>query len=401
MIFKTVYHNFSLILLGLLIICIPEQVLGQKSVDPDSEMLCVGAHWTEEEGAEFLKNRKAEYQTEEEWKKRATKIRNQILRGSELMDFPSRYHLEPIQGRTRRYEGYSVTNYAIQTLPGVYVTGSLYKPHGRILNLPGVLSPHGHFDEPGNTGRYREDAQMRFASLAKMGAVVWAYDAVGYGEMADIGWEHKHPKALKQQLWNSLRGVDFLISQGVDPEKIAITGASGGGTQSFLLAAIDERISVSVPVVMVSAHFFGGCVCESGMQIHKSHDFQTNNVEIAALAAPRPMLLVSTGNDWTKNTPEVEYPHIRHIYGLMGAEENVEYVHLPDDQHDYDENKRKAVYPFLAKHLGLDLSKAMSENGDLLEDDIVIERQETLYIFDIINRYPEDGVTHNDQVKWE
>lgn len=371
----------------------------RKPVDP--EMLCVGNHWTEAEGAQFLSDVRATYTTRKEWEKRATAIRKQILRGTELHKPPKRTPLNPLMGEVRTFDGYTVQNVAFESLPGVYVTGSIYRPTGGTSPLPAILSPHGHWNQPGDVGRYRPDAQKRFASMARMGAMVWAYDAVGYAEMNEIGWEHKHADALKQQLWNSIRGVDFVLELGADPDRIAVTGASGGGTQSFLLAAIDDRVTVSVPVVMVSAHFFGGCVCESGMPIHKSKNFQTNNVEIAGLAAPKPMLLVSVGGDWTKNNPKIEYPHLQHIYTLMGSKHHVENVHIPEDNHGYDDKKRQAVYPFLAKHLRLDLSKALNADGSLNESAVTIEDQRDLYVFGDKIPFPSSGIKHNDLVVWK
>ncbi len=371
-----------------------------QSAKKSKEMLCKGDYFTEAEGKAFLESQKNEYSTQKEWMKRAELIKEHILKGSGLSIFPEKCPLHPIIGKTRTYDGYQVQNVAFESLPGVYVTGSLYKPTVSSGKLPGIISPHGHWSKPGDVGRYRPDAQKRFAAFARMGAMVFAYDMVGYGQMGELGWKHDHPEVLKLQLWNSIRCLDFILGMGADPEKIACTGASGGGTQTFLLTAVDQRVKVSVPVVMVSAHFFGGCVCESGMPIHKDVGFQTNNVEIAACAAPRPMLLVSDGGDWTKNNPEVEMPHLKYIYKLFGKDDLVQNIHLPNDKHGYDINKRAAVYPFLAKYLGLDLSKAMNPDGTVREDMIVIEDQRALYPFDDQHPFPTNGIRSNDLVKW-
>ena len=367
----------------------------------DSNNLCVGNYYTEEQGAEKLKELRNEYKTKDEWLKRAKIIRQGILEGAGLVPLPEKTPLNPRYTSERKYNGYSVRNVAFESLPGVFVTGSLYLPEKRNKKMAGILSAHGHWSDPEEYGRYRADAQKRCASFARMGAVVFSYDMVGYGEMKDVGWIHKHPLAFRQQLWNSIRSLDFLLSlENIDPDRIAITGASGGGTQTFMLTAVDDRIKVSVPVVMVSSYFFGGCICESGMPVHKSDHHQTNNVEIAALAAPRPMLLVSDGDDWTKNNPEVEFPHIQYIYNLMNARKNVENYHLPNDKHGYEFSKRKAVYPFLAKHLKLNLKAIQDENGEISEKGIEIESYDKMKVFSPTNPLPDYAVLSNDDVKW-
>jgi dienelactone hydrolase len=388
-----------IMMIGLLDACTGNPSKTEKPVEFELSKAGQVYQWSASEGSAFLSQMRKNYTTAEAWQKRAEEIRTQILLGAELVPFPEKCPLNPIIGEQRVYDGYQVQNAAFESLPGVYVTGSIYSPVNAEGTLPGVLSPHGHWPNKEDYGRYRPDVQYRCAALARMGAIVFTYDMVGYGQLAELGWKHDHPKTMKLQIWNSIRAVDFLVSLGADPDRIACTGASGGGTQTFQLAAVDDRVYVSVPVVMVSNRHFGGCICELGMPIHQNRDFKTNNVEMAACNAPDPLLLVSVGTDATETTPEIEYPNIRYIYGLFGKAEMVENAHLPDDQHGYDFNKRAAVYPFLARHLGLDLSMAMDTK--LLEEGIVVEEIVDLYPFDEKHPFPDNLIRNNDDVVWK
>jgi uncharacterized protein len=385
----------------MLLMILPGINYGQTLSYASEPELCVGHYQNEAQALEQLKRFKESYPSLKLWQEKASTIKSGILQGAGLYPLPEKKPLNIIRTNKRQYNGYIVENVAFESLPGVFVTGSLYYPSQVNGKLAGIISFHGHWTQPEDYGRYRADAQLRCAALAKMGAMVYSVDMVGYGEMSKWGWVHKHPTALKQQLWNGIRAVDLLLTMSdVDPERIAVTGASGGATQAFLLTAVDDRIAVSVPVVQVSAHFFGGCVCESGMPIHKSLSHETNNVEIAALTAPRPLMLVSDGADWTKNNPQVEVPHIKSIYKLFGAEKNMEYAHFPDEGHGYEFSKRKAVYPFMARHLKLDLSKIMDQNRKISEHSIEVEKYDKLEVFNDKNPVPSHAIKSNDGVKW-
>ena len=346
-----------------------------------------GSDQIEESGEAQLARFAGTYGNLDQWKARAAGIREGMLRGAELLPAPGKCKLNPIIRNKRAHDGYTVENVAFESLPGFFVTGNLYRPASKDGPLAGILCPHGHFYKPNGGGRFRDDMQKRCATLARMGSAVFAYDMIGWGEsdqFENFTFPESHKKCekgVKLQLWNSIRCVDFLVwLEDVDPKRIGATGASGGGVQTFQLAAVDDRVAVSVPVVIVSAGC-RGCMCASGMPIHKSATHETNNAEISALAAPRPQLIISDGKDWTKNTPTVEFPHIRNVYRLYGAEDAVENLHLPDEGHDYGLSKRLGAYKFFAKHLDLSLDKVTKSDGSIDESSVVIEDPNLMRVF--------------------
>ena len=334
----------------------------------------------EEQGARNLEEYAKTLADREQWQARAKKIRAGILEGSGLNPLPRRTPLNSVIHSRKEMNGYSVENVYFESLPGFFVTGNLYRPlrKGSLNSFAGVLCPHGH----SKTGRLNEHTQARCAALARMGAIVFAYDMVGWNQDNNHTDHRRDRNVFAFQTWNSMRALDFLLSfREVDPRRIGVTGASGGGTQTFILTALDDRVRVAAPVVMASAHFYGGCNCESGMPIHNRKDYQTNNAEIAAMAAPRPLLLVSVGGDWTKNTPKVEFPYAQRVYTLMGAPGNVKNHHLPDDKHGYEFSKRQPVYRFFAQHLKLRLSRITDDKDAITEDFFKPLEASQLYAF--------------------
>ena len=369
--------------------------LGMLQVTDAQEepILCRGHYHSEAEAIQQLARMASTYQDLPGWKDRADRVRRQILQGAKLDPLPEKTPLRPIVRNRRVYDGYSVESVAFESMPGFFVYGNLYRPTAGEGPFAGVLCPHGHARGPAG-GRYRADQQHRCATLARMGAIVFSYDMIGFGDSLHLGWDHGHPQALTLQTWSSIRALDFLQTlPDVDDERIGVTGCSGGGTQTFLLTALDDRVTVSAPVVMVSAHFFGGCACESGMPIHKTADLETNNAEITALTAPRPLLLVSVGGDWTKNTPQVELPYIRNVYRLHGAVDAVENAHFPNQQHGYQFMKRQAMYPFLAKHLKLNTKGVLNPDTELFDETRThLETPEQMRVFDDTHPLPEHAV---------
>jgi hypothetical protein len=304
------------------------------------------------------------------WEARARRLRAQILFSAGLWPMPEKTPLKPLV--TGRIEGpdYVIENVAIETLPGFYLCGNLYRPKGKKGPFPAIANPHGHWA----TGRLEMQSDVPKAApppappadgrgnlvaigvnLARQGFVVFAYDMTGYNDTNQV--DHKFAGDLRHwlwgvslmglQLWNSIRAVDYLQSlPDVDKKRIGVTGASGGGTQTFLLCAVDDRVKAAVPVNMVSADMQGGCLCENGPGLRVG----TDNVEIAALMAPKPLLLVSCTGDWTKNVPHAEWPAIRKVYDLYGAGDKTAVAQF-NYGHNYNIESREAMYAWFGKWL--------------------------------------------------
>ena len=341
-------------------------------------------------------------QTREEWDKRAGRVRRQILVSQGLWPMPTKTPLDAVvHGRVDRGE-YTVEKVYFESAPGFFVTGNLYRPKGRIGRVPGVLFAHGHWADARlsessdadllreiSTGeeRFEEGGRSRFQSmcvqLARMGCVVWQWDMLGNSDAQQLsrdlvhGFKRQRPEmnttenwglfspqaeahlmsAMGLQTWNSIRSLDFLLSlPEVDPDRIAMTGASGGGTQTMILAAIDPRVRLSFPAVMVSAAMQGGCTCENACLLR----VDTGNIEFAALFAPKPQGM-TTANDWTKELATKGFPELKQLYTLLGAPDEVMLHRGEHFPHNYNAVSRSAFYTWLNRHFKLGLQEPVIE----------------------------------------
>ena len=335
--------------------------------------------WDVEDGWAELDRIAAQYTNLKEWELRKNKLQPELLEALQLSHLPATPNSKPIVTNKRVHNGYSVENIAIEILPGVWINGSLYKPNVIKGKIPLILNPDGHWPKQ----RYREDCQYRCAGFAKMGSMAFSYDLFAWGE-SQLQFkleDHRRSLSMTIQALGSIRILDYLLSlKEVDTSRVGITGGSGAGSHTVLVTALDNRIKASAPVVAISSYFYGGCPCESGMPIHACGN-RTDNVEIAAMAAPRPQLLVSDGGDWTDKMPEHDFVYLQKMYGLYNKESLVENVHLVNEKHDFGVNKRMAVYNFFAKTFNLNKTALFQADGKLNESSITIEDEKEMYVF--------------------
>lgn len=332
-----------------------------------------------EDGKKLIAYLNTLYNDKAQWEARKDSLRREVRQrlGIDPLLEQSRAQKSKMQlGKTRKHDGYSVQNFNLPTVNNHTIKGSIYTPKGQKNitpslgegrgGLPLIICPIGHW----NKGRYNEDLQRRLSTLARMGAICVTYDIWGWGESEDeVGTEAHHtPEAHVMQTLHGIRILDEMLKRkDVDKSRVAVNGGSGGGSQTVLLSLLDDRYTAACPVVSMAAWFDGGCPCESGIPIMLSGG-GTCNPELAAAFAPKPMMVVSDGGDWTSETPVSEYPYLQRVYGFYGAQDKVKNVHLPNERHDFGKNKRQAVYRFFIDTFGLDESQ-LDETKVTLEDE--------------------------------
>ena len=319
-----------------------------------------------EDGTKLIKWLSSLYSDKSAWEARKDTLKKEVRMRLEIDKLlPLCSNEPPKYSKIRKFDGYTVQNFRLKTVNGHTVSGSIYSPITKGKH-PLIICPNGHFAN----GRYGEVQQLRLGTLARMGAICVDYDLWGWGQSADeVGKEaHQTAEAHIMQAINGIRILDWMICRkDVDTKRIGVNGGSGGGTQTVLLTVLDDRYTACNPVVSMSSWFDGGCPCESGMPIQLSGG-GTCNAELAAMFAPRPMMIVSDGGDWTSTTPELEYPYLQKIYNFYDAKQNISNIHLPNERHDFGPNKRNAVYKFFIDTFGLDASK-LDENKITIEDE--------------------------------
>lgn len=327
----------------------------------------------------------ADYPTKEAWEKRAAQLRTQLLVSLGLFPLPEKTPLNAVVHGKRDMGDYTIEKVYFASMPGHYVCGNLYRPKNTTGKVPVVLNPHGHFShgrftresdatvkrDLASKGEDREEGaryplQAAAVGICRLGCIVFHYDMIGYADTTEpiphrVGFnalqaELRLQSFLGLQTWNSIRALDFVCDlPDVDTKRIGVTGASGGGTQTFLLCALDPRPTVSFPAVMVSANMQGGCICENASLLRVG----TNNVEIAALFAPKPQAM-SGADDWTKDIETRGLPELKKIYGLYGAADKVNAKYYPFP-HNYNQVCREMIYDWFNTHFALGLKTPIKE----------------------------------------
>jgi cephalosporin-C deacetylase-like acetyl esterase len=285
-----------------------------------------------------------------------------------LEPLPERTALQPVITGTVEVEDVVVEKLYFQSLPGLYVTANLYRPKDVREKLPAILYVCGHSQvRKGNVSFGNKCGYRHYGiALARGGYVCLIIDTVQLGEIEGIHhgtyrygmwwWNNRGYTPAGVEAWNSIRAIDYLQSRPeVDPERIGISGRSGGGAYSWWTAALDERVKAAVPVAGITDladHVLDGCVEGHCDCMYIVNTYRWDYPMVAALVAPRALLIGNTDDDdiFPEDGVRRLFEKVRKVYAALGAEENCQLALFPGKHEDVAQ-LQEATLRWFDRHL--------------------------------------------------
>jgi Acetyl xylan esterase (AXE1) len=321
-----------------------------------------------------LKSRDAEIEkliTKEDWLERQSTVKRKL---AEIIGpFPEKTPLNDIVTGKLKKDGYRIEKITYESQPGYHVTGAIYIPDGVKKKAPAIFYACGHSVEGFKVNVY----QHIIINLVKKGFVVFTIDPMGQGERFEY-WDtikdepkfpipdHEHSYAGAQCIisgystgrnfiWDAIRGIDYMISRKeIDPERIGMTGRSGGGNITAYLGAIDNRILATAPECYITSYEYiyksiGPQCAEQNLyqMIEKGLDHQ----DFIEARAPKPTMMITTSRDFFSIQGAREsYAEAKKMYKTLNAESALLMVE-DDTVHKSTIKNREAMYAFFQKYL--------------------------------------------------
>jgi len=263
-------------------------------------------------------------------------------------------------------DGYHIEKIVYQTLPGTLVAAHVYMPDVLSRPAPAILFYNGHWWPDAKT---RPDFQAFCINMARLGFVVLTFDPFGQGERGISTRDHRRVESLlvgvaQQGIaeYESQCALAYLLSRKeVDPQRIGMTGASGGGYNTWITSALDDRIKVAVPVVGTSDFYEQIAVTRPLDWYHAAEHCHfvpgliryANNHEFAAMVAPRPLMIIAASQDQSFPIEGVRavYRYSRDLYGWFGAPDKLGFLEDTSAGHGYQQKKREAAYGWFLRWL--------------------------------------------------
>jgi len=319
----------------------------------------------------------------EDWNRARPQFLQEYMDMLGLSPLPEKTPLHATITRTLDRGDYSVDMLHYQSRPGLYVTANLYR--GATIaggqRLPAILYVCGH--SPRGRNGNKTAYQSHGIWFARHGYICLMVDTLQLGELVGVHhgtyregrwwWLSRGYTPAGVECWNGIRGIDYLLSRpDVDPERIGVTGISGGGAATFWIAAADDRVKSAVPVSGMSDLLSyipnrvinGHCDC---MFLYNTYQWPWTR--IAALIAPRPLLIVNSDQDsiFPMDGNERVINRLERVYSLFGAGDLVDSV-VSIGGHAYRQDIRRAAYRFLNTHLKNDSRPVLDSEVDLVTD---------------------------------